>query len=460
MLTAGVNFPCNVELPKRYEAMRWIADGGMASVWCVHDHVLGRRVAIKLLADRFAHNDRAIRRFMREARTAAQLSGHPHVVSIHDIGEAVVRDAEEAARPFIVMDYLAGGTVAGALRHQQIDRELALRWLGEAASALDYAHTRGVVHRDIKPGNLLLDRDRLLYVGDFGIARLGSEETITQADQVLGTAAYISPEQALGGAGGRVSEASDRYSLAVVAYELLAGERPFTAQHVMAQARQHIEEDPPRASRRNPALPGAVDAVLARGMAKRPEDRFETAAAFVAALERAAALRPQTVIVSPNRRRRAVLASLAAAAFVVGVVAGAASDPGTPRARASAHVTSPVHHSAVRPRPAPAKRKHHAQSTMPAPSTTAAPSAETLLARANQLIGAGNPAAAVPILRQAMAAAGPGTPTYLAAVRELMLALREAAQQPQAGGVSPAGPPGHLKRPKGPGGAGPPGHDH
>jgi eukaryotic-like serine/threonine-protein kinase len=231
----------------------------------------------------------------------------------------------------------------------------------------------------------------------------------------------------------------------------------------MAQARQHIEEDPPRASRRNPALPGTVDAVLARGMAKRPEDRFETAAAFVAALEQAAALRPQTVIVSPNRRRGAVLASLAAAAFVVGVVAGAATDPGTPRARASAHVTSPVHHSAVRPRPAPAKRKHHAQSTTTATSTTAAPSAETLLARANQLIGADNPAAAVPILRQAMAAAGPGTPTYLDAVRELLLALREAAQQrlPPTGGASPAGlPPGKFNPGKGPDGQGPPGHDH
>ena len=483
MRTLRANFPWNVELPQRYEAVRWIADGGMASVWCVDDHVLGRRVAIKLLADRFAHNDSAIRRFTREARTAARLSGHPHVVSIHDIGTATVTGEEGEGpethpptpnrRPFIVMEYLAGGTVADAVRRREAGRELVLRWLGEAASALDYAHAKGVVHRDIKPGNLLLDRERLLYVADFGIARLGTEDTITQADQVLGTTAYISPEQALGRA---ATDASDRYSLAVVAYELLVGERPFTAQPAMAQARQHVEQDPPRASQQNPLLSRAVDDVLAKAMAKRPEERFETAAAFVAALERASAHVPATVVVGTNRRRGAVLASLAAAAFAVGAATGAERDPGKAPARASARATAPVHHRAARHHPTAVKHTHHVQSTTTeaataspvaetsttAATTSAAPSADALLANARKLLVAGNPAAAIPLLRQVMAAAQPGSPTYVEAVHELMLALREAAQpQPQTGGVSPAGlPPGKFKPGKGPDGQGPPGHDH
>jgi hypothetical protein len=470
MRTSRANFPCDVELPERYEAVRWIADGGMASVWCVHDHVLGRRVAIKLLAERFAHNDDAIRRFTREARTAARLSGHPHVVSIHDIGMAAVTGEEGGERPFIVMEYLAGGTVADAVRHKEVDRGLVLRWLGETASALDFAHAKGVVHRDIKPGNLLLDREQLLYVADFGIARLCTEETITQADQVLGTAAYISPEQALGGAGGAVSDASDRYSLAIVAYELLVGQRPFTAEPLMAQARQHIEQDPPRASRHNPLLPRAIDGVLAKGMAKRPEERFETATAFIAALRHAGADRPAMVVVTP-RRRVAVLGSLAAAAFVVGVAAGAASDPGTSPAQVSAHVTAPAHHRKARHHPAPARRKLQSTTTAaPAaavtsttPTTTGtAQSADALLLQTRQLMVAGNPAAAIPLLRQVMAISAPGSPSYLEAARELMLALREAAQpQPQTGGASPtAPPPGKFKHGKGPDGKGPPGHDH
>ena len=485
MRTSRANFPWNVELPERYEAVRWVADGGMASVWCVHDHVLGRRAAIKLLAERFADNDAAIRRFMREARTAARLSSHPHVVSIHDIGQAdgvgtrppdgsgthpATRPPTPHRRPFIVMEYLAGGTVADALRRKEVNRALALRWLGEAASALDFAHAKGVVHRDIKPGNLLLDREQLLYVGDFGIARLASEDTITQADQVLGTAAYISPEQVLGGP---ASDASDRYSLAVVAYELLVGERPFTAEPVMAQARQHIEDDPPRASRRNPLLPRAIDGVLAKGMAKRPQDRFESAAAFVAALERASADRPALVVAGRNHRRGAVLASLAAAAFVVGLTAGAGSDPGRPSARTTAHATAPaqrrraVHHLAA------AKHKPEVQSTTSATgtpaaasaitqtSTSTASSADASLARAHELMLTGNPAAAIPVLRQVMASAAPGSPTYLQAARELMLALREAAPpQPKSGGAAPAAPPpGKDKHGKGPHGFGPPGHD-
>ncbi|MGB0094407.1 MAG: serine/threonine-protein kinase, partial [Solirubrobacteraceae bacterium] len=178
-------------LPERYEVRGHIANGGMASVWCAYDATLGREVAIKVLARQFAGDDVAIRRFKREARTAARLSAHPHVVMIYDVAEA-------AGRPYIVMEYLPGETVADAIRAGAVRRDQALRWLAEAASALDYAHGRGVVHCDIKPGNLLLSLDWRLHVADFGIARLATEDTFTGTGQLLGTAAYLSPEQALG----------------------------------------------------------------------------------------------------------------------------------------------------------------------------------------------------------------------------------------------------------------------
>jgi len=281
-----------VKLPERYKLGRHIATGGMASVWCAEDLVLGRTVAIKVLSERFARDHVAVARFEREARTAARVSGHPHVVTIYDVGEAQCSNADADAggasspilRTFIVMEHLAGGTVGDALRVGEVRLQEALRWLHEAASALDHAHERGIVHRDIKPANFLLDGARVLHVADFGIARLGTEDTITSAGELFGTAAYLSPEQALGRA---ASPASDRYALAVAAYELLVGQRPFNASHFTAQARQHIEQPPPAASERNRVLPPAVDTVLQRALAKQPEQRYATAAAFVDGLDAA-----------------------------------------------------------------------------------------------------------------------------------------------------------------------------
>src|SRR5450755_2598753 len=253
-------------LPDRYRLGRHIASGGMASVWCAEDRVLDRTVAIKILAERFAHDQLAVLRFKREARAAARVCGHAHVVTVFDVGDAEPAENDAAeGRAFIVMEYLAGGTVADAIRVGAVRRHEALRWLGEAASALDHAHGCGIVHRDIKPANFLLDRSRVLHVADFGIARLVSEDTITSSDQLFGTAAYLAPEQALGRP---ASSASDRYALAVAAFELLVGERPFGAMHFAAQARQHVEDEPPSASERNRSLPAAVDPILQRGMAK------------------------------------------------------------------------------------------------------------------------------------------------------------------------------------------------
>jgi len=270
-------------LPNRYRVKRHLANGGMASVWCADDLELDRSVAIKVLAERFAHDAEALRRFKREARAAARVGTHPHVVTVYDV-DVTPSHPDGPGRAYIVMEYLAGGTVADAIRHDDIRRQEAIRWLREAASALDHAHAAGIVHRDIKPANFLLDRGRVLHVADFGIARLSSEETITSADQLFGTAAYLSPEQALGN---EATSASDRYALAVVAFELLVGERPFHSPHFSAQARQHIETPPPAASERNRMVPPAVDPVFATGLAKDPGHRPASADELVRALERA-----------------------------------------------------------------------------------------------------------------------------------------------------------------------------
>jgi eukaryotic-like serine/threonine-protein kinase len=265
-----------VSLPPRYRVVRHIANGGMASVWAAEDELLGRLVAVKLLARAYDADERARKRFLREARAAAKLGDCRHVVTVYDIGE-------HDDRAFIVMEHFAGGSLADRLRTgAPIPRPLALRWLREAAIALDCAHEHDVVHRDVKPANLLLDGRGRLAVGDFGIATVASEASVTLTGQVLGTAAYISPEQARGNP---ATAASDRYALAVVAYELLTGRRPFAADHPAAQARQHVEATVPAASAAASGLPKAVDAVLAAGLAKDPSDRPATAAELVERLE-------------------------------------------------------------------------------------------------------------------------------------------------------------------------------
>jgi serine/threonine-protein kinase len=180
---------------------------------------------------------------------------------------------------------MRGGTVGERLKAgRTISDDTVLRWLREAASALDAAHEAGVVHRDIKPGNLLLDERDRLAIADFGIARLAMEDQLTATGQVLGTAAYISPEQAVGDP---ATPASDRYALAVVAFELLTGSKPFEAEHFAAQARAHVEDVPPLATMRDDSLPRGVDAVLERGMDKDPAARWESAGAMVDELDRA-----------------------------------------------------------------------------------------------------------------------------------------------------------------------------
>jgi serine/threonine-protein kinase len=226
------------------------------------------------------------------------------------------------------MELMRGGTVAERLAEESaIPYPRVLRWLRAAAAALDAAHDAGIVHRDVKPANLLLDERDRLAIADFGIARLAWEDQVTQTGQVLGTAAYISPEQAMGEP---ATPASDRYALAVVAFELLTGSRPFDHEHFAAQARAHVEDDPPLASSLDPDLPPAVDDVLDRGMAKDPDERWSSATAFVDALEdalggpRPAPAAAETAEdVPPPRRGRApwVALGLLAAATLAAVIA-------------------------------------------------------------------------------------------------------------------------------------------
>jgi hypothetical protein len=286
-----------IQLPPRYRVLRHVATGGMAAVYAAVDEILGRDVAIKVLDESLGADEAARRRFTREARAAARVSDHPHVVTIYDIAET---DADPPVA-FIVMELLSGGTLADRLKAgEPIPHSLALQWLEQTASALDAAHAAGMVHRDVKPANLLLDGQGTLKVGDFGIATITSEAPLTQTGQVVGTAAYFSPEQALGKP---ATAASDRYALAVVAFELLTGRRPFPQGTPAAQALAHADTDPPHASMVAPELPTAVDGVLAQGLAKAPEDRPASASDLVARLRGALGTTAATGVAHPVGER-------------------------------------------------------------------------------------------------------------------------------------------------------------
>jgi serine/threonine-protein kinase len=331
-------------LPARYLSPRLLAAGGMGEVYVAVDELLEREVAVKLLAERYAGDEEIRRRFTREALAAARLSGERHVVTIYDVGE-------HEGRPFIVMAYMAGGSLEARLREGRVNVARALEWLEQAATALDRAHREGIVHRDVKPGNLLLDAGDNLHVGDFGIARAAGLDSLTSPGTVLGTAGYFSPEQALGDP---VTPASDRYSLGVVAFELLTGARPFAAETSTAEAFAHVRSRPPSAHTLNADLPVEVDRALERALAKAPQERPASCHELVADLRaafwgaesetivRAPSAAPTAVAAAKARPRRgkapAVLAGLACLAALGAVLGFALS-----RSDAPAVVTRAVH---------------------------------------------------------------------------------------------------------------------
>src|SRR5262245_279955 len=264
----------------------------MGEVYRATDTALERTVAVKLLADRYAQQDDARARFRREALAAARLSAAPNVVTVFDV-------AEHDGRPLIVMEYLDGGSVYERLRNGRVPHEQALTWLEQTADALDRAHASGVVHRDVKPANRLLDDDGQVHVSDFGIASTTGADMLTAPGTVLGTAGYISPEQARGEP---ATPASDRYSLGVVAFELLTGRRPFSGDTPTTEAFAHLNASIPRATEVDPGLPRALDTVFESALAKDPAARPATARELVSRLQEA--LDGASEIAAPTRVMR------------------------------------------------------------------------------------------------------------------------------------------------------------
>jgi len=247
----------------RYRLLEPLGKGAMSVVWLAEDAELGRRVAVKILG-----LDAARDRFEREARAAASLS-HPHICRLYDYGT-------ERGRPYMVLEYLDGGSLEDRLRAQELDPlpdGETLRVAGEVAAGLAHAHERGLVHRDLKPANVLFDAEGRAKIADFGIARVGGGGTLTEAGTVLGTASYISPEQA---AGRPASPASDVYSFGVVLFRMLTGQLPFTSRNAMELVRMHRDDPPPYVADLRidapPRLARIADAALAKDAASRPAD--------------------------------------------------------------------------------------------------------------------------------------------------------------------------------------------
>ena len=264
----------------RYTLTRRLGAGGMAEVWEAADELLHRRVAVKIVRGALAESPEFASRFLREARLAALLQ-HSGIVAVFDVG--LERDAL-----YVVMPVLSGGSLSERLA-VPVDDATALSWLRTLASALDYAHGKGVVHRDVKPLNVLFDEAGSPHLSDFGLAKGLDEATqLTQTGMILGTPLYMSPEQAMGTPAG---PAADQYSLGIVAYRLLAGRLPFEKEPTPVLLRRTAFEEMPPPSSIRPSLPPAIDAVFERVLAKTPDARFPSCADFVAALSRSLAAR-------------------------------------------------------------------------------------------------------------------------------------------------------------------------
>src|SRR5215210_7999897 len=252
-------------LDNRYDVVRPLGSGGMGEVYLARDRVLGRDVALKVLRKQYAGDSEFAERFKREARSAASLS-HPNIVQVYDRGET------EDGSSYIAMEYVPGGTLKEKISSEGPLAAPEAAALGaQVAEALGAAHDRGMVHRDIKPQNVLLTGKGEAKVADFGIARAGSSVTISRTGSVMGTAGYMSPEQALGKP---ATPKSDLYSLGVVLYEALTGELPYTADNPIAVSMKHVNEPLRPPIELNPRIPAGMNALVTKLMAKDPEDRY------------------------------------------------------------------------------------------------------------------------------------------------------------------------------------------
>jgi serine/threonine-protein kinase len=262
----------------RYLLQRRIGSGGMADVYLARDETLGREVALKILADRYAQDPGFVERFRREASAAAGLN-HPNIVAVYDRGQA-------EGTYYIAMEYLEGPTLKQEiLRRAPLPQEEAIGYAKDALRALDFAHRRGVVHRDVKPHNMVLTDDGRLKVTDFGIARAQNTQQMTEVGSIVGTAQYLSPEQARGL---EVGPASDIYSMGIVLYEMLSGELPFTGEGAVDIAMKQVSDPPPPLRSKNRLVSPELEQVVMRALAKDPAMRFGSARQMSDELDRVA----------------------------------------------------------------------------------------------------------------------------------------------------------------------------
>jgi hypothetical protein len=330
----------------RYEIEMELGRGGMAVVYLARDPYMKRHVAVKVLAAQ--HADAGfLSRFRREAEVIAALE-HPAIVPVYDYGE-------HNGRPYIVMRYMAGGSLSTKMAKGQLAVAEAACILDRLAPALDEAHGRGVIHRDLKPGNILFDQQHRPYIGDFGIVKITQIDapTLTQEGGVLGTPAYMSPEQARGHI--TLDGRSDIYALGVILFEMLTGSQPFQADTPMAVALSHVLDPVPPVLRRRPDLPPEADSVIQKALAKDPNDRYPTATALAAAVNQLAKGRPVDV---------------AATATMPATVVPAEKPPVAP-----ARVTSVEDTVAYQPVPPPTPTAPVRAAGAPAPETPAVPPA-------------------------------------------------------------------------------------
>jgi serine/threonine-protein kinase len=265
-------------LGDRYEIGPALGHGGMATVYRGRDALLDRPVAIKVLSDRYSSDEKFVARFRREARAAAGLN-HTNIVSIFDTGDT-------GGEHYIVMELVEGETLADLLKREgPVSPDRAARIAGSVARALQAAHDQGFVHRDMKPGNVMLTRDGDIKVVDFGIARAATDDTLTQTGLVLGTASYLSPEQSRGEP---VDHRADIYALGCVLYEMLTGRPPFTGATPVSVAYKHVHDQPDLPSRLNPAIPAELEGTVMQALQKDPNARYPSAESFRKALATAA----------------------------------------------------------------------------------------------------------------------------------------------------------------------------